>query len=83
MERRADRNGRRGPEPSAMVFDDSFTDRQAHSHPTGLGSEERIKNTLCRSSIEPEAAILYHDEHLVILADLRLDRQDATAVSYR
>ena len=83
MERRADRHGRRGPQPSAVIFDDSFTDRQAHTHPTGLGSEERIKNALCRGSIEPRAAILYHDEHIVILADLRLDRQDATAVRYR
>ena len=83
MERRADRNDRRSPQPSAMVFDDSFTDRQAHTHPTGLGSEERVKNALCRGSIEPGAAILYHDEHVVILADLRLDRQDATAVRYR
>src|SRR3974377_231557 len=83
MERRAAWNSRRGPQPSAVIFHDRLADRQAHTHPARLGREERVKNALRNSRVDPGAGVLHNDSHLAILGALRFDRQDASAVRHR
>src|SRR5260370_18478063 len=64
---------RRGPQPSAVSFDDRTADRQTHTHAARLGGEEGVEHPVRIVGADPGTGVLHRQKHLVAFV-LRSDQ---------
>src|SRR5580700_1359317 len=68
------------PQAPAVRFQDGTADPESHAGPLRLGSKKRIKDLIRVLWREAHAGIGHRDQHLIILAPLRLDSELARAI---
>jgi len=61
-------------------FDDRSADRQSHAHAAGFGGEKGVEQFVLVLGGEPDAAVLYRDQHLMGFVAARLDHQLAPPI---
>src|SRR5215831_14207465 len=59
----------RGPNPSAVSFDNRTADRKSHTHSIGLGGVERVEKELKALRAQPWAGISHSDDNTANVFD--------------